>query len=719
MKRLLFIYVAMSCALFAVAQDKQLTMEDAFLNVRSTLSPVSIKQIQWIKNTNELSYIDTANQQEVLFRKSADGKTVKPMVTLEAFNAALAKFNPVFKLRGFPMISWNSATTFTFNTPDQLLQYDLNQQTVSLLADRKVAPGAENHDVAPTKNLIAFTVANNLWLSDGRTWKAITDDKEENIVNGKSVHREEFGIRKGIFWSPASNLLAFYRMDQTMVTDYPIINWATRPAKNENIKYPMAGDKSHEVTLGVYNVATGNTVFLKTGEPKEQFLTNIAWSPDEQFIYIAVLNRAQNHMKLNQYNATTGAFIQTLFEEKQDKYVEPQHPMLFLPNKPDQFIWQSQRDGYNHLYLYNTKGQLIKQLTQGNWLVTAINGFNAKADHIFVTTTINGGINSDLCSVNLKSGKTTRITTGNGTNTSFVNDAGTLVLNHFTSTDVPRQWTVINTNGKQLVELSTARDPLEDFAKVDMSLFIIKAVDGTDLYCRLYKPVQIDPTKKYPVIVYQYGGPHAQMITNSYNGGSRDLWFRYMAQRGYVVFTLDTRGSSNRGLAFEQATFRNLGEKEMEDQIAGVNYLKSLPYVDGNRLGLFGWSYGGFMTTNIMVKHPDLFKVGVAGGPVMDWQYYEIMYTERYMDTPDENPEGYNKTRLTDFAKNLKGKLLLIHGAQDNVVVWQHSINFLKAAVDNGKQVDYMVYPGHEHNVLGKDRVHLYNTVTRYFEENL
>ena len=574
-------------------------------------------------------------------------------------------------------------------------------------------------DVADKTSYVAFTEKNNLFVFDGKEKLIVTNDADENIVNGQIVYRDEFGIKKGTYWSPTGNLLAFYRMDQTMVTDYPIIDWTTRPASNHMIKYPMAGDKSHEVTVGVYNVNTGKTVFLKTGEPKDQYLTNIAWSVDEQHIYLAVLNREQNQLKLNSYNVASGLFEKTLIEEKDEKYIQPMNPLVFVPKHPDQFIWQSERDGFNHLYLYNTSGKLIKQLTKGNWAVTKLEGFDSKGEKIIYTATAESPITRNAYRVDLKKGISTRITFGEGTHTIQLNMNGNYLIDDFQSTVVPRETAVYSSKGKKINVLKLSENPLKDFQLGALSIFKLKSAAGDDLYCRLYKPVGFDSTKKYPTIVYVYGGPGAQMINNTWNGGANDLWFQYMAERGFVVFTLDNRGSENRGQAFEQAVFQHLGKVEMEDQLVGVNYLKSLTYVDVNRMGLMGWSYGGFMTTTILTQHPNIFKAAVAGGPVIDWTYYEVMYTERYMDTPETNSEGYKEANLLNHVDNLQGKLLLIHGSSDPVVVWQHSMQFLKACIDKGKQVDYFVYPQHEHNVIGKDRVHLFQKITDYFLQNL
>ena len=567
---------------------------------------------------------------------------------------------------------------------------------------------------------IAYVENNNLFVAQGVNGaNQVTADGTKDIVYASSVHRDEFGISKGTFWSNNGKQLAFYRMDQSMVTDYPIIDWSQRPAKNENIKYPMAGDKSHQVTVGVYNAETRSVVYLKTGEPVEQYLTNIAWSPDDKFIYIAVLNRGQDHMKLNQYDAATGDFIKTLFEERDDKYVEPLVPMLFLKNNASQFIWQSNRDGWNHLYLYDTAGNLIKQLTKGQWEVTEVKGLDEKGENLFYMATEESPITKNLYQFNFKSGRSKRITQVFQLHNAQVNTDGKFVLDNFSSPDNPRTIQLIETKTGKTKLLLQAANPLNGYALGKLSIFKLKNAVGDDMFCRMFKPVDFDSTKTYPVIVYWYGGPHAQMILNAWNGGAGDYWFQYMAERGYIVFTLDPRGSDNRGKAFEQSIFRHAGEPQMEDMMVGVNYLTALPFVDKNRMGLFGWSYGGFMTTDFVLNHPGVFKAAVAGGPVMNWQYYEIMYGERYMDTPQENPEGYEATNLIKKAGELKDKLLLIHGLQDPVVVQQNSVDFVKACVDKGIQVDYMIYPGHEHNVLGKDRAHLYQKVTDYFMEHL
>lgn len=718
MKQLLCMLGLLVILLSAQAQPRLFTMEEAMVKSKTTLAPANLRQLQFIKGSNDYVYIKALNGVDVMMRGSYKAKAELPYLSLSNLNALLRN-QGIDTLKGFPAIQWQAPMQSFFTVKNKFITLNHANATQPSIEVRDINGTAGLLEYNPKYSHFAFLKAHNLYVSDFGQATQLTTDGSSNIVYGQSVHREEFGIDKGTFWSPNGKLLAFYRMDQTMVTDYPIIDWTQRPAKNENVKYPMAGDASHQVTVGVYNTATKATVYLKTGLPADQYLTSIAWSPDEQYVYVAVLNRGQNDMKLNQYNATTGDYVKTLIEEKDAKYVEPEHPMLFVKNNPNQFIWQSRRNGYNHLYLYNTNGNLIKQLTSGDWEVTELKGFDAKAQKLFFLATAESPITRNLYAVNLANNKMERFTQGEGTHIAQVSDDGSTVLDVMSNTLTPRVITLSEVKKYAPKNLLTASNPLADYATTPINFFTLKANTGEDLYCRQYNPVGMEAGKKYPVIVYWYGGPHAQLINNNFTGGAADLWFQYMAQRGYVVFTLDTRGSGNRGKVFEQHIYRNIGAPQVEDLLVGVNYLKKQSYVDADRMGLFGWSFGGFLTTNFMLTNPGIFKAAVAGGPVMDWQLYEVMYTERYMDTPGENPEGYAKANLIKQAGKLKGNMLLIHGMQDPVVVQQQSVNFVRACIDNGIQVDYMIYPGHEHNVQGKDRAHLYQKVTDYFMAQL
>ena len=573
-----------------------------------------------------------------------------------------------------------------------------------------------------------YKADNQLFVVDAEGNKQqLSTDGSREIVYGEAVHRNEFGIEKGTFWSPDGQRLAFYRMDQSMVTDYPQVNIFPRTAAYEPDKYPMAGMTSHEVTVGVYDIITHKTNYLKTKDVPSGaaweacYFTNIAWSPDAKTIYMFELNRDQNDCRLVSYDAETGERLQELYRETNDKYVEPEHPILFLPWDSNLFVMQSQKDGYNHLYLYNIKGEQVAQLTKGPWVVLDVLGFNKKDKSIIIASNEKHPLQRNLYAVNLKTLKRTPLDNGEGVHRGTLSASGTQLYDKYSTPTKPNTIDAISIHNSQFTihNLLTAPDPWNDYIVPQFESGCIKAADGvTDLYWRMVKPADFDPAKKYPTVVYVYGGPHAHNVEASWHWYSRS-WETYMAQKGYIVFILDNRGSENRGREFEQATFRQLGQIEMLDQMKGVEYLKSLPYIDMNRLGVHGWSYGGYMTISLMTNYPDVFKVGVAGGPVIDWQWYEVMYGERYMDTPQQNPEGYAKTSLIAKAGNLKGKLQIITGYNDKTVVPQHCLSFLDACIKAGTQPDFFAYPGEEHNMRGHASVHLHERITQYFEDYL
>lgn len=596
---------------------------------------------------------------------------------------------------------------------------------------KQTTKGETHEEWCPASRAVAFVKSDdNLYVTDaaGRT-RQLTTDGSHDIIYAQSVHRDEFGIYKGTFWSPDGQKLAFYRMDQSMVPDYPLVNIDTREATLLPTKYPMAGEASHKVTVGVYDLKTEKTVYLKAGDPTDRYFTNVSWSPDGKTVYMIELNRDQTDMALTSYDATTGEKLSTLYKEHNDKYVHPVTPITFLPWDSDKFILQSEKDGYNHLYLFNTKGEQLKQITSGNWVVLELVGFNTKAKTAIIVSTESSPIQNNIYAVNIETGKRTLLDNGRGVHAAAFSDgrhrcgmlsaSGKYAFDKYSEPDVPRNINIVNTENAKSFTYFKSPDPWTGYNVPEFSCGTLKAADGkTDLYYRMVKPVNFDPNKKYPTVVYVYGGPGIRNVEASWHYASRS-WETYMAQKGYLLFILDNRGSSDRGRDFEQATFRKLGVEEMKDQIKGVEYLKSLAYVDTTRLGVHGWSFGGFMTISLMTTYPDVFKVGVAGGPVIDWKWYEVMYGERYMDTPQANPEGYEETSLINKAKNLKGKLQIIIGTDDPTVVPQHALSFIKKCNEVGTQPDFYVYPGEGHNMMGHQSVHLHERITRYFEDYL
>lgn len=719
------------------------------------LVPKSMPGLQW--------WGDICVRTDIENIKKIDTKSGKEsiLVTLEEVNEALKNGKMPYKLTGHikPLrtlmaasLPWGSRNVITFTqyddrTPGQkyMIWYDFSKKKIVNLFNLQ-GEGPANFDFCKENGYMAYTIGNDLYVAHEGDFSSMVNPKvtgnqqqEKDVVYGQAVHRNEFGIMKGTFWSPKGTYLAFYRMDQSMVTDYPQVNTTARIAELVPDKYPMAGMTSHKVTVGIYNVKDGKTIYLQAGDPTDRYFTNISWGPDEKTVFVIELNRDQNHAQLVQYDAVSGQKIGVLYEEKHARYVEPQHPLIFLPWDDSQFIYQTQRDGFNHLYLMDTKTKLKGEwktgkdsedqyceylkaipLTEGNWLVQDVLGFNAARKEIIIASTEISPLQTNIFSLNVKNGKRTLIGMEDGTHQAKLSASGTYLIDYFTSNNVPREISILPTTGKKGTTLFTATDPLkENYNLPEITVGTIKAADGeTDLYYRLIKPVNFDPNKKYPAIIYVYGGPHAQMIHNTRFYDARG-WDLYMAQQGYVMLTVDNRGSDNRGIKFENCTFRHLGTEEMKDQVQGAKFLQSLPYVDADKIGVHGWSFGGFMTTNLMLTYPDIFKVGVAGGPVIDWQFYEVMYGERYMDTPQANPEGYKESNLRLKAGNLKGRLEVIIGGMDPTCVPQHSISFLRACIDAGTHPDFFIYPEDGHNMMGRDRVHLHEHITRYFLDHL
>ncbi len=710
MRKLLVLFILVAHTAFG--QFNQMTLVDAILGPYNGLAPETLEGLSW---QNETTF--TFLKDDTLWGQNTGTTLEFPILSLVQLNEII-KDEIKIQYSHFPAYEWLSRNEILIQNRNRFLV--INQKEKKVIYKIELPENAENSVFNKNGKFVAYTLENDLFVafSNGKTVQ-ITSDGGDGIVNGQFVHRNEFGINGGIFVSPQGNFVAFYRKDETMVHDYPLVNYMTREAEYTPVKYPMAGLTSEQVKLGIFDLNQGTTVFMKTGEPLDHYLTNIAWAPDEKSVYIAELNRGQNHLQLNNYDVVSGKKLKTLFEEKDDNYVEPLHAIQFSAVNENEFYWQSRRDGWNHIYKYNTDGNLLKQVTASEWEITNVLGFDTKEKYVFVEGTKDDPLENHIYRVELKSGKVEKVDSGEGVHSGLLSPEAGAVIDVWSGPSVPQNIDLIFPGSKKSFNLLTAKDPLENYVLGENKLVPILSADGkTELAGRLILPVNFDPTKKYPVIVYVYGGPHSQLVDKRWQNQAR-WWQYYMASQGYIAFTMDNRGTSNRGRDFETAVHRQLGILETEDQMKGVEYLKSLPYVDAERIGVHGWSYGGFMTLNLMLRHPEVFKVGVAGGPVVDWSMYEVMYGERYMDTPQENPEGFRESNMLNHVSDLQGKLMLIHGVQDETVVMQHSMKFLSECIAQQKQVDFFVYPTHPHNVRGVDRVHLMEKVSRYFFDNL
>lgn len=696
------------------SQTQELSLEKA-VNGGSEMRPQSMKSLSFSYNEEDIVFWDDNKFVNIKVTGKNKPKEFSLLFSLDELNEHLKKADHP-ELKKAPKIEILSSTLAKFKNNNQVFIYNFYDRILELKFS--IPDDAEHVDFSKSLKYYAYTKGNDLYYADHTGEHRITNNKDSEIVSGQAIARFEFGIVKGTFWSPDGTKLAFYEKDESEVTEYALLDISTKPATTNMIKYPMAGQKSERSKVGVYDIATRKTTYIKTvGEP-DHYFSNLTWGPDNNTLYITELNRDQNHLKLNAYSAENGDLNKTLFEEQDDKYVQPEHGLYFVPGNDDEFLWYSERDGFNHLYRYNTNGDLISQITKGEWLVDKLIGFDAKGKNVFVSGWEANTIDRNIYKIDLKSGSKTKLNAEPGVHSAILSKSGKHIIDIYSNIDTPKKYQVINAFGTVGYTLFESTNPLSDYKISKPEIGTINADDGTLLFYRMIKPTDFDESKKYPVLVYVYGGPNVQLVNNRWNAGA-SLWMYYMAEQGYVVFTVDGRGTSNRGLEFEQSVFRQLGQLEVLDQLSGVEFLKKQPWSDTDRMAIHGWSYGGFMTLSMMINYPDVFKVGVAGGPVTDWALYEVMYGERYMDTPESNPEGYNKTRLYDKTESIKGKVLVIHGAIDPTVVPQNSQLFLKDCVDNGVQVDFFTYPGYEHNVRGKDRVHLMQKVLDYVMDNM
>ena len=707
-KRILFIAVFCFFQWNTQAQDKMLSIEDCF---NPKFQPSGLRGVQWLPESQKF----TQNKGKAIV--AVDPTTLKEDTIIQLESLAMMVSAEGGSLKSLPALTWKSETECWFINSGKLFTYNIIDKT--LVVKRKFTDAFDAIEIAPSNLNMALVDKHNLTIVSASGARRITQDGGNGIVYGQAVHRNEFGIEKGLFWSNDGQKLAFYRMDESKVSQYPLSDINTRPATNNYLRYPMAGDSSHTVSVGVYNCLTEETIHLKTEGPYDQYLTNIAWSPSGQFIYLAWVNREQNHMQIQKYRVTDGGLEKMVYEEKNDKYVEPEHPIIFIPNQENQWLWMSEKSGFNHLYMMGDN-RIPLQLTKGNWSVTDFLGFSKDLQGFYYESTQESPIQRHVYFMKFKdrNPKPVKITKGIGTHKVLINTWAGTYMDIFTSSEVPRRYSVYKLDGTLINQIFEGPNPLSGYQIGKISIDPV-IHNNTALFGRTFYPPDFNPKKKYPLLVYVYGGPHAQMVTESWLGGGQ-LWMAYLAQKGIIVYTVDNRGSANRGFDFESATHRQLGTLEMQDQLFALSQLVNQGFIDTSRMAIHGWSFGGFMTTSLMTRSPGTFKLGVAGGPVIDWKYYEIMYTERYMDKPQENPEGYKKANLLNYVDKLSGKLLLIHGMDDDVVLPQHSYMYLKEAVSKmNTQVDFFLYPGHKHNVVGPDRAHLYKKITNYILENL
>lgn len=712
--RTIFSFSALALLTAVQAQDG-LSISEAVTAGDGALIADDIAGLQWLSGTETYSYLEGEGAGRKLMLGTVSGKSLKTILGFQEVEKTLVECG--YSGQALPRFQWLDSKTLQFSLENKFLRYDIKKKKAA--GQFAYLSGMANRTASPNHKAIAGTRGNDLFLSTEQNDSiAIAINDDEGIISGQAVSRYEFGISGGLFWAPDSKKLAYYHNDATKVTAYSLMDYSVTPALPVPVKYPMAGQASETVQVRVYDIASSNEITLDTQCKQGDYLTSVTWSLDSKQILIGHLDRAQDNFRLVSYDALTGKKIADILSESNEKYFEPEKGPYFLKGSTSgEFLWFSERDGFDHIYMYDGKGKLIRQITSGERVMHRVLSYSPSSRMLFVQGT-DTPVETVVYRINIDSPTMDRITREKGTHQVLVSDNGKYIIDEFRSLTVPREITVKNTQGDLVKSLLSAANPLAGKAIGETTMYTIPAEDGTSLYCRMIKPSLFDENKKYPVLVYVYNGPHVQLVKNTWGGGS-SLWMYALAEKGYIVFTVDGRGSKNRGLEFEQAVHGDLGILETRDQMTGVAHLKSLSYIDSDRMAVHGWSFGGFMTLNLMLREPGTFKVGVAGGAVTDWKFYEVMYTERYMESPENNSEGFENSQVLSLADQLEGKLLMIHGTNDDVVVPQHFMSMVDAFIKAEEQIDVFLYPGHAHNVRGKDRIHLITKIVEYLELHL
>lgn len=618
------------------------------------------------------------------------------------------------------LIPTETESIYRHSTKANYYVYDIGSGSLQSLSENGKQRLA---DFSPDGSKVAFVRDNDIYIKhlDTGTETQITNDGEENqIINGTTdwVYEEEFGFTKGFFWSPDGEMIAYYRFDESKVMEYWMQFWGSLYPENYKYKYPKAGEDNSIVTIHVYHLGPGETINMDIGTETDQYIPRIKWSESQGLLAIQRMNRLQNHLEILFADASTGE-SKVIYSEDNKYYIDITDHWTFIPNS-NEFLITSEIDGYNHIYLQDINGNTIKQLTSGNWDVTDLIGYDESRDLVYYVSAESSPLNRDIYAVSLK-GKKKRISTREGTNKPQFSRSFDYYINTFSTANTPPVITINNRNGKEIRILEDNQKLVEIIQRYDFSqkeFFSFETSEGVKLNGWRILPFDFDDTRKYPVMMTVYGGPGSQTVLNSW--GYRDAWYQYFAQNDVIVVSVDNRGTGARGEEFKKMTYLQLGKYETIDQIEAAKYLRTKNYVDTNHIGIFGWSYGGYMSTLCITKGADVFSTAIAVAPVTNWRYYDNIYTERYMRTPQENPDGYDNNSPIYHVDKMKGNYLLVHGTGDDNVHVQNSMDLITALVEADKQFDMILYPNKNHGIYGGNTTyHLYNKLTEFMLENL
>jgi dipeptidyl-peptidase 4 len=704
----------------AFGQGKKITVEEIYQGAFNTSG---LEVLRSMKNGGQYTVLNNNRSNKSTSIDKYDYKSLKKVETI--VSSADSKEIPLFSSYAFSqdeskiILATEIESIFRRSTLGVFYVYDIANTKVVKVADGKI----KEPTLSPNGEQVAYVFGNNLYIFDitSKKTRQITTDGETNkVINGVTdwVYEEEFSFVRAFAWNSNGTKIAFLRFDETDVPEFSMDVYGNNLYPAQDVfKYPKAGEDNALVSLHMYDVDSGNISKIELGDP--DYIPRIKWMNNPSYLSVRTLNRHQNHLKLHTVNAQNNS-VSLLMEEKDDAYIDIDDNLTFL--KDDSFIWTSEKDGFNHIYLYSADGKSMKQITGGNWEVTAYYGYDQKKDIIYYQSTENGSINRGIYSVQSNGKKKKPLAVDLGTNAATFSTDFTYFINTFSSAETPHVYTLHNAfSGKKVKDIKDNQTLLDKLKGYDTTSkeFSTLSINGNDLNMYMIKPSNFDASKKYPLLMFQYSGPGSQQVANRWMGAN-DYWHLKLASEGYIIACVDGRGTGFKGRDFKKITYLNLVKYETEDQIAAAKKLSDLPYIDENRTGIWGWSFGGHMSTNCLLKGNEVFETAIAVAPVTSWRFYDTIYTERFMRTPAENPRGYDDNSPFNYPELLKGNYLLVHGSGDDNVHVQNTMRMVEALIQVNKPFEWAIYPDKNHGIYGGNtRLHLFSKMTRFIKENL
>lgn len=709
----------MTFPLALFAQKKKITLE----NIWKTYDfyPKSVSGFNSMQDGNFYSKIDEKEENTEINKYSfRSGQKVRTLVNSKNLDIDISNYTFSDDEKKI-LFATETQSIYRYSSKSIYYTYDIRTKKLEKLSDDMVMYA----DFSPSGNKVAYVNANNLFvkdLSSGAITKITSDGELNRIINGATdwVYEEEFGLVQAFFWSPDGKQIAFYKFDESEVKEFSMDMFKNElyPSQYE-FKYPKAGEDNSKLSIHLYNLEKNETSVISLNKDYE-YLPRMNWTKSSEILYVLGMNRHQNELDFILYN-TSNKTSEVLFSEN-DKYYIDIHDNTTFTDNGKSLIWSSEKSGFNHLYLVNLEDGSMQQITSGDWEVTKYHGMNSKGNKVFYTSNEEGVINRSLYSIDLDGSNKIKLSSGIGTHSSKFSNGMKYYSNTFSTADTPPYISLHNYTGEEIRVLennSQLTNKMKEFDLTNKEFFSFTTSEDVSLNGWIIKPSDFDENKEYPVFMFLYGGPGSQQVLNSW-GWFNYFWYQHLAQKGYIVACVDNRGTGGRGAEFKKMTYQQLGKYETIDQIEANKYLASLEYVDGNRIGIQGWSYGGYMSSLAITKGADVFKMAIAVAPVTNWRYYDNIYTERYMRTPQENASGYDDNSPINHVDSLKGSYLLIHGTADDNVHVQNTYEMVSALVKANKQFDLFVYPDKNHGIYGGNtRLHLYHKMTNFIEDNL